>query len=694
MALNSILDELTLASQNAALKREEEVSYEALEGLIKIAEIKRHPIDVVPLLKNGAIIAEIKRASPSKGDINLDLDVSEQAKIYAKNGASVISVLTEGTKFKGSLEDLENVVDSVDIPVLRKDFITSKYQILEARANGADMILLIVAAFEFGKNGGYEQLKELLDFAHSLDLNVLVETHNEAEILEAVNIGSRIIGINARDLHDFNVDMSNFAKLVSVIPDELKDSIVKVAESGAFTRKDVQDYIEAGADAILIGTALSGAKDSATKLKELLGVGQEFLSDKSGPYFGKFGGRFVPEALIGALSEFEEAYNKAKNDPNFKSEFQRLLKEYVGRPSIVTEVPKFAAAIGEIVGNNPRVFLKREDLNHTGAHKINNALGQALLAKHIGKKRIIAETGAGQHGVATATVCALLGLDCEIYMGALDAQRQALNVARMRLLGAKVNKVTQGDMILKDAINEALRDWVTNVETTHYLLGTVAGPHPFPTIVKDFQKIIGREAKIQFRELYKEGRIEQELPDAVCACVGGGSNAIGIFNAFLDDEEVELFGYEAGGESVESGKHAVRFSEDYPGAPVAGSIGVFQGAKSYVLQDKDGQTLETHSISAGLDYASIGPEHPWLRSIDRVQYGYATDDEAMAAFKMLCETEGILPALESSHALAGAIKCDKNLFERGLDEPIILINLSGRGDKDVTTAGKYFGLIK
>ena len=390
----------------------------------------------------------------------------------------------------------------------------------------------------------------------------------------------------------------------------------------------------------------------------------------------------MPEALIHALTELEQVYDEAKADPAFREEFDRLNRLYVGRPSPLTEVPRFAQRLNERVGINARVFLKREDLNHTGAHKINNALGQALLVKRMGKTRVIAETGAGQHGVATATVCALLGLKCRVYMGEVDARRQALNVARMRLLGAEVVEVKLGSRILKDAINEALRDWVTNVETTHYLLGTVAGPHPFPTIVRDFQKIIGEEAKEQLRSEYGI-----DHPDAICACVGGGSNAIGIMNAFLDDERVRLYGYEAGGHGPESGEHAIRF------APGTGQIGLFQGAKSYLLENEEGQTLDTYSISAGLDYASVGPEHAWLKEIGRVTYDYATDDEAMNAFKDLCETEGIIPAIESSHAVAGAYKAAADLKARGIDEPVMIVNLSGRGDKDVATAGRWFGYL-
>ena len=406
------------------------------------------------------------------------------------------------------------------------------------------------------------------------------------------------------------------------------------------------------------------------------------LASHEGPYFGQFGGRYVPEALITALDELERVYEEAKADPEFHRELARLNQQYVGRPSPLTDAPRFAERLKEKTGLDARVFLKREDLNHTDAHKINNALGQALLVKRMGKTRVIAETGAGQHGVATATVCAMLGLKCRIYMGQIDARRQALNVARMRMLGAEVVEVTLGDRILKDAINEALRDWVTNVKDTHYLLGTVAGPHPFPAMVRDFQKIIGEEAKQQLQDWYGI-----DHPDAVCACVGGGSNAIGIMNAFLDDERVNLYGYEAGGNGPESGRHAIRF------APGTGELGMFQGAKSYLLENSEGQTLDTYSISAGLDYASVGPEHAWLKEIGRVNYSWATDEEAMSAFKDLCETEGIIPAIESSHAVAGAYKAAEDLKAKGYEHPVMIINISGRGDKDMNTAGKWFGYL-
>ncbi|CAB4565587.1 MAG: tryptophan synthase subunit beta [Actinobacteria bacterium] len=386
-------------------------------------------------------------------------------------------------------------------------------------------------------------------------------------------------------------------------------------------------------------------------------------------HFGQYGGRFVPEALIGALEELEAAHNAAINDPEFQAELSELHRTYTGRPSILTEAKRFAEHAG-----GARIFLKREDLNHTGSHKINNVLGQALLTKKMGKKRIIAETGAGQHGVASATAAALMGLDCVVYMGEEDTRRQALNVAKMKMLGAEVVPVTSGSRTLKDAINEAMRDWVTNVADTHYLLGTVAGPHPFPTMVRDFHKIIGEEAREQM--LAQVGR----LPDAVLACVGGGSNAIGIFHRFISDANVRLIGLEAGGDGVETGRHAATIS--------GGTPGVLHGTRSYVLQDENGQTVESHSISAGLDYPGVGPEHAYLHDIGRAEYRAITDKEAMDAFSLLCKTEGIIPAIETAHALAGAIKVGKELGPDG----VLLINLSGRGDKDVHTAAGYFGI--
>lgn len=382
-------------------------------------------------------------------------------------------------------------------------------------------------------------------------------------------------------------------------------------------------------------------------------------------YFGEYGGVYVPETLYAPLQELEVAYHQAKKDPGFCAELDRLLQEYVGRPTPLYFAEQMTADLG-----GARVYLKREDLLHTGAHKINNALGQILLAKRMGKKRIIAETGAGQHGVATATVAARFGMECVIYMGAVDMERQALNVYRMRFLGAQVVPVTAGQQTLKEAVSEAMRDWVTHIRTTHYILGSALGSHPYPMIVRDFHRIIGVEARRQILER------EERLPDVLIACVGGGSNAIGFFHAFLEDKQVRLIGVEAGGEGIEKGKHAARFQ--------GGKLGVLQGAKTYVLQDGDGQIELTHSVSAGLDYAAVGPEHSFLRSICRAEYPYATDQEALEAFQYLSRKEGIIPALESAHAVAYALK----LVPKMSKDQIVIINCSGRGDKDVAQAAE------
>jgi len=393
------------------------------------------------------------------------------------------------------------------------------------------------------------------------------------------------------------------------------------------------------------------------------------LPDASG-HFGRFGGRFMPEALVAPLDEVERAWRSAMVDPGFRAEFDALLREYAGVPSLLYDAERFSEHAGA------RVLLKREDLNHTGAHKVRNVLGQALLAKRMGKRRIIAETGAGQHGVATATVCAYLDLECVVYMGEVDTQRQQLNVVRMQLLGAQVVPVTTGARTLKDAINEALRDWVATVDDTHYLLGTAAGPHPFPAMVRDFTRGIGDEARAQCLDRF--GR----LPDAVCACVGGGSNAIGIFTAFLDDDAVRLYGFEAGGEGFETGRHAATIS--------AGEVGVLHGARSFLLQDDDGQTIDSHSISAGLDYPGVGPEHAYLADTGRAVYRPVDDAAAMRAFAALSRTEGIIPAIESAHALAGTLDL---VPELGPDA-LVLVCLSGQGDKDVQTAATWFDLLR
>lgn len=675
----SVLDELVAGALEDQQTRELTVS---LEDVKKAALAAPAPIDATRWLKRAdgiPVIAEIKRASPSKGHLSDIPDPAALAREYEKGGASAISVLTEGRRFLGSLDDFDKVRAAVHIPVLRKDFIVTDYQIYEARAHGADLVLLIVAALDDA------QLKHLLDLAHELSMTVLVETHTREEIERACQAGAKVIGINARNLKNLKVDVNKYNELAADLPDD----VIKVAESGVFGAVEVEDYARAGADAVLVGEGVATADDHELAVERLVKAGAQVkasettpLSEHQGPYWGQFGGRYVPEALITALDELERVYNEAKDDPEFHKEFMTLQQRYVGRPSPLTEAPRFAALVKEKTGLDARIFLKREDLNHTGAHKINNALGQALLVKRMGKTRVIAETGAGQHGVATATVCAMLGLKCRIYMGQIDARRQALNVARMRMLGAEVVEVTLGDKILKDAINEALRDWVTNVKDTHYLLGTVAGPHPFPAMVRDFQKIIGEEAKQQLQDWYGI-----DHPDAICACVGGGSNAIGVMNAFLDDDRVNLYGYEAGGNGPESGQHAIRF------APGTGQLGMFQGAKSYLLETDEGQTLDTYSISAGLDYASVGPEHAWLKDIGRVNYSWATDEEAMNAFRDLSQSEGIIPAIESSHAVAGAYKAAADLKAKGYDKAVMIVNISGRGDKDMATAGKWFGYL-
>jgi len=387
--------------------------------------------------------------------------------------------------------------------------------------------------------------------------------------------------------------------------------------------------------------------------------------------FGPYGGQFVPETLMPALIELEEAFVSSKSDPVFQQEFNKLMASFVGRPTPLTYAKRLSEKLG-----GAQIYLKREDLAHTGAHKINNALGQALLVKRMGKHRVVAETGAGQHGVASATAAALLGLECVVYMGVIDIARQEPNVFRMKLLGAEVRPVKSGTQTLKDAINEAIRDWVTNVRDTHYLLGSALGPHPYPTIVREFQSVIGTEAREQI--LMETG----SLPDTVIACVGGGSNAIGIFSGFVADEQVGLIGVEAGGSGIETGRHAARF-----GDPSKGRVGVIHGTRTYVLQNEDGQIAETHSVSAGLDYAAVGPEHAMMRDNERAFYTYATDEEALEAFQTLCHIEGIIPALESSHAVAEVVKRAPKMRK----DQVILVNLSGRGDKDLNTVIKELG---
>ncbi|MBD2761313.1 bifunctional phosphoribosylanthranilate isomerase/tryptophan synthase subunit beta [Kocuria sp. cx-116] len=648
------------------------------------------------------VLSEVKRSSPSKGALADIADPAELAAAYERGGASAISVLTEKRRFGGSLTDLDAVRQAVSIPVLRKDFTVDEYQIWEARAHGADMVLLIVAALDD------PTLRRFLDLTHELGMHALVETHTPEEIQRAVAVGARIIGVNTRNLKTLDVDVDTFGRLAEQIP---ADAVI-IAESGVSGEDQIQLYAGHGANAVLTGEVLVTSDDPSRTIARFREVGAaarvDFLAGKKppaaqaefaaeqladdaaapasggrslknapGPYFGDFGGRWMPESLVAALDELTEVFDKARTDDEFAEEFQRLSRDYSGRPSLLTEAKRFGEAIGA------RVFLKREDLNHTGSHKINNVLGQALLAKRMGKNRLIAETGAGQHGVATATAAALFGMECCVYMGEEDTRRQALNVARMQLLGAEVVPVSHGSATLKDAINEALRDWVASVDTTHYLLGTAAGPHPFPAMVRYFHEQIGEEARAQILE--QAGR----LPDAVTACVGGGSNAIGIFHGFLDDPEVELYGNEAGGDGVGTGRHAATITLGRPG--------VLHGAKTFLMQDTDGQTIESHSISAGLDYPAVGPEHSHLHDIGRVKYEAITDTQAMDAFKLLSRTEGIIPAIESSHALAGArelaARWVQELGPETAAEKIIVVSLSGRGDKDVATAAEWFDLL-
>ncbi|CAL8898044.1 indole-3-glycerol phosphate synthase [Kocuria varians] len=698
----------TVLDQIIAGVREDLASRRARVGLDEVrraAEQREPALDAEAALRGTApasvqVIAEVKRSSPSKGALAEIADPAALAASYERGGASAISVLTEQRRFGGSLEDLDAVRAAVDVPVLRKDFVVDEYQVWEARAHGADLVLLIVAALDDA------HLRRLLELTHELGMHALVETHTSEEVRRAVAAGARIIGVNTRNLKTLDVDVHTFGRVAGEIPGD----VVVVAESGVLGEDQIRLYAGHGANAVLAGEVLVCSEDPAQSIARFREVGalargefldgvtppaaqEEFaaaqvtgeaaqgapstLREAPGPYFGDFGGRWMPESLVAALDELTETFEKARTDEDFLEEFSRLSREYSGRPSLLTEAERFGAELGV------RVFLKREDLNHTGSHKINNVLGQALLARRMGKTRLIAETGAGQHGVATATAAALFGMECCVYMGEEDTRRQALNVARMRLLGAEVVAVTNGSRTLKDAINEALRDWVASVDTTHYLLGTAAGPHPFPAMVRYFHEQIGEEARAQILE--KAGR----LPDAVTACVGGGSNAIGIFHGFLDDASVELYGNEAGGDGVETGRHAATITLGRPG--------VMHGSRTFLMQDTDGQTVESHSISAGLDYPAVGPEHSYLHSIGRVKYEAVTDVQAMDAFRLLCRTEGIIPAIESSHALAGArevaARWVRELGPEAAAQKIIVVSLSGRGDKDVATAAEWFDML-
>ena len=615
-----------------------------------------------------ALIMECKAASPSRGTIRSDYDPASLAAQYAPYAAAV-SVLTEPDRFNGSFDDLAAVREVVDVPVLCKDFIVDEVQVLAARSLGADAVLLMLSVVPD------DVYRELAELAHSLGMEVLTEVSTPQEMYRASALGAEVIGINNRDLRTLETDLARTEEMAPLAP----AGVVLVGESGVGAPEDVR-RLSGLVDALLVGSSLSGAPDPAEAARQLatavpLPQGEGASSsalDRDGQetghhprlpaFFGPYGGQFVPELLIPALDQLEDAFIDAQADPAFAAELETLMTRYLGRPTAVTELRNLP------LEGNARILLKREDLVHGGAHKGNQVLGQALLAKRMGKRRIIAETGAGQHGTATAMVCALLGLDCTIYMGATDVVRQAPNVERMELMGATVVPVDSGAGTLKDAVNEALRDWTASFADTHYLLGTAAGPHPFPTIVREYHRVISREARAQVLGL--TGR----LPDSVIACVGGGSNAIGMFAEFIDDPGVELIGVEPAGEGLDTSRH---------GAPInKGLVGILHGARSYLMRTSEGQVEESFSVSAGLDYPGVGPEHAWLSDTGRARYVGISDDEAIEAFRLLSRHEGIIPAVESAHALAQALAMARQVPD-GEEPPILLVCLSGRGDKDL-----------
>ena len=615
-----------------------------------------------------ALIMECKAASPSRGTIRSDYDPASLAAQYAPYAAAV-SVLTEPDRFNGSFDDLAAVREVVDVPVLCKDFIVDEVQVLAARSLGADAVLLMLSVVPD------DVYRELAELAHSLGMEVLTEVSTPQEMHRASALGAEVIGINNRDLRTLETDLARTEEMAPLAP----AGVVLVGESGVGAAEDVR-RLSGLVDALLVGSSLSGAPDPAEAARELatavpLPQGEGTSSsalDRDGQetghhprlpaFFGPYGGQFVPELLIPALDQLEDAFIDAQADPAFAAELETLMTCYLGRPTAVTELRNLP------LEGNARILLKREDLVHGGAHKGNQVLGQALLAKRMGKRRIIAETGAGQHGTATAMVCALLGLDCTIYMGATDVVRQAPNVERMELMGATVVPVDSGAGTRKDAVNEALRDWTASFADTHYLLGTAAGPHPFPTIVREYHRVISREARAQVLGL--TGR----LPDSVIACVGGGSNAIGMFAEFVDDPGVELIGVEPAGEGLDTSRH---------GAPInKGLVGILHGARSYLMRTSEGQVEESFSVSAGLDYPGVGPEHAWLSDTGRARYVGISDDEAIEAFRLLSRHEGIIPAVESAHALAQALAMARQVPD-GEEPPILLVCLSGRGDKDL-----------
>ncbi|MDO4242606.1 MAG: tryptophan synthase subunit beta [Actinomyces sp.] len=614
-------------------------------------------------IEQPALIMECKAASPSRGTLRTAYDPAELARAYAPHAAAV-SVLTEPDRFNGSFEDLAAVRGEVDVPVLCKDFIVDEVQVLAARSLGADAILLMLSVVPD------DVYRELAGLAESLGMDVLTEVSTREEMRRAAALGARVIGINNRDLRTLATDIARTEELAPLAP----AGVVLVGESGVHEPQDVR-RLAGLVDALLVGSALSSAPDpgavaqalaAAVEPRRERGEAGRAHGDHHHPrlsaYYGQYGGQYVPELLIPALDQLEDAFIEAQADPSFAAELNELLHRYLGRPTPVTELRNLPRE------GNARIFLKREDLVHGGAHKGNQVLGQALLARRMGKSRIIAETGAGQHGTATAMVCALLGLECTIYMGATDVVRQASNVERMELMGARVLPVASGAGTLKDAVNEALRDWSASFHDTHYLLGTAAGAHPFPTIVHEYHRCISVEARAQILEM--TGR----LPDEVIACVGGGSNAIGMFSEFVADQGVGLIGVEPAGEGLGTARH---------GAPInQGTVGILHGARSYLMRTPDGQVEESFSVSAGLDYPGVGPEHAWLADTGRARYVGVTDAQALEAFELLSRWEGIVPALESAHALAQALAIARRTPDH-LPAPHLLVCLSGRGDKDL-----------
>ena len=670
IATGTVLDSIVQA------RRERIDELRARFGHLSVEELARSQRSLAAALRtrNGqsrspqpALIMECKAASPSRGTIRSDYDPASLAAQYAPYAAAV-SVLTEPDRFNGSFDDLAAVREVVDVPVLCKDFIVDEVQVLAARSLGADAVLLMLSVVPD------DVYRELAELAHSLGMEVLTEVSTPQEMHRASALGAEVIGINNRDLRTLETDLARTEEMAPLAP----AGVVLVGESGVGAPEDVR-RLSGLVDALLVGSSLSGAPEPAEAARQLAtavplpeGEGTSSVLDRDGQetghhprlpaFFGPYGGQFVPELLIPALDQLEDAFIDAQADPAFAAELETLMTRYLGRPTAVTELRNLP------LEGNARILLKREDLVHGGAHKGNQVLGQALLAKRMGKRRIIAETGAGQHGTATAMVCALLGLDCTIYMGATDVVRQAPNVERMELMGATVVPVDSGAGTLKDAVNEALRDWTASFADTHYLLGTAAGPHPFPTIVREYHRVISREARAQVLGL--TGR----LPDSVIACVGGGSNAIGMFAEFIDDPGVELIGVEPAGEGLDTSRH---------GAPInKGLVGILHGARSYLMRTSEGQVEESFSVSAGLDYPGVGPEHAWLSDTGRARYVGISDDEAIEAFRLLSRHEGIIPAVESAHALAQALAMARQVPD-GEEPPILLVCLSGRGDKDL-----------